>query len=257
MPVYIYSMPKAGTYFFATFLKELGFHDTGYHIERNEYLDTHAHSMEVNARTPGKARVPGFFVAVMRRLRADDVAFGHFPLPIHHAVLDELGRYVCAYRDPRRTLVSEFIDFRYRRTGVKWLLPDAVPDDGAAFALYLERHGLRGHLGVFRDMVLLRSILASPLAPPVLGPRTIFVNFDAIRSDAAAALPVARFLGSQLTDDEVRAALASALAAETKTKATEITLDREALWTDAAEALYAGSQFPMIKSMAEDLGMVF
>ena len=32
MSIYIYSLPKAGTYFFAAFLAELGFEDTGLHI---------------------------------------------------------------------------------------------------------------------------------------------------------------------------------------------------------------------------------
>ena len=257
LAIYIYSMPKAGTYFFAAFLSELGFEDTGYHIDRTEYLDTHSKSLEVNIRTPGKARVKSFFVPVVRQLKATQVAFGHFPLPIHYAVLDTAGIYVCAYRDPRRTLVSEFIDFRFRRIGVKWILPETVPDDKAAFLLYLKRQGVTGHLSIFRDMIFLRSIVMSSLCPPLLKAKTTFVNFDEIRANPEAALPLARFLGTTFNDKMVFEKLQNALGAETKTKATEVPIDRDALWTAEAEALYAASEFPAIKAMAETLGLAF
>ena len=257
LSVYIYSMPKAGTYFFAAFLKALGLEDTGFHIDRMEYLDTRSQPMDVNMKAPGKARVKQFFVPVVRRLAPHQVAFGHFPLPIHYEILGQTGFYVCAYRDPRRTLVSEFIDFRFRRTGVKWALPAAVPDDGAAFLLYLTKQGMKGHLGIFRDMVLLRSITLSPFCPPILQTNTCFVNFDEIRANPKAALPLARFLQVELSEVDVLERLETALGTETKTKATEIALDRDALWTDEAEALYAKSRFPAIKAMAEELGLEF
>lgn len=257
LSVYIYTMPKAGTYFFATFLEALGLEDTGFHINRLVYLDTRAHPVEVNMRTPGKARVKQFFVPVVRQLAPHQVAFGHFPLPIHHEVLGKAGFYVCAYRDPRRTLVSEFIDFRFRRTDVKWILPETEADDQAAFLLYLKQQGLKGHLSVFRDMVFLRSATLSPIGPPVLKSNTIFVNFDEIRANPKAALPLVHFLQVPLSESEVLECLQTALSAETKTKATEIEIDRQALWSDEAEALYANSQFPAIKAMAEELGLKF
>lgn len=257
MSIYIYSLPKAGTYFFAAFLAELGFEDTGLHIDRLSYLDTHKQTNEANARRPGGAKVKSFFVPVVRALAKHQVAFGHFPLPMHYKILAEDGIYVCAYRDPKRTLVSEFIDFRYRREDVRWLSRETVPDDHDAFNLYLKKHGLTAHLAVFREIVLLLSIVLSPLAPPVLRKNTIFVNFDEIRAKPRAALPLARFLQVELSEVEVLERLETALGAETKTKATEIALDRDALWSDEAESLYARSQFPAIKTMAEELGLEF
>lgn len=257
MPIYIYSLPKAGTYFFAAFLKELGFEDTGLHIDRVSYLDTHTQPIEVNARRPSAAKVRSFFVPVVRALKPRQVAFGHFPLPMHYKILAEDGLYVCAYRDPRRTLVSEFIDFRFRREDVRWLSSAAVADDQEAFVLFLKKHGLTAHLSIFREIVLLRSIVLSPLGPPVLQKNTFFVNFDEIRADPDAALPLAAFVGAQLEPAEVRERLSLALAADTKTRATDVAIDRAAFWTPEAEALYAGSAFPSIRAMAEDLGLTF
>jgi len=257
LPVYIYSMPKAGTYFFAAFLEAMGLENTGYHIDRTEYLDTHAQPLDVNVKTPGKARVKGFFVPVVRRLTKHQVAFGHFPLPHHFDILGSEGVYICAYRDPRHTLVSEFIDFRFRRVGVNWILQSSEPDDRAAFLLYLKKAGLKGHLNIFREMILLRSIIESPLGPPVLKSNTIFVNFDQIRANPDAAMPLARFLKTELSQGEVMTRLEIAFATETKTKATTLDLDRDALWSDEAEALYAASSFPAIKAMAEELGLEF
>lgn len=257
MAVYIYSMPKAGTYFLAKLLESLGFEDTGFHIDRLEYLDTRSQPPEVNTATPAKARVRRFFVPVVRELTERQVAFGHFALPLNPAVLGDDGRYVCAYRDPRATLVSEFLDFRFRRTGVAWALPAAVPDDKDAFVAYLKRHGVTGHLAIFREFVLLRAMLASPLASPHLVRACHFVNFDHLRGDAQAVVPLARFLHVALDLAQAERHLAQTLAAETKTKATGLSIDRNALWTDEAEAIYARSRFPQIRRMAENLGLAF
>ena len=140
---------------------------------------------------------------------------------------------------------------------VNWILQSSEPDDRAAFLLYLKKAGLKGHLNIFREMILLRSIIESPLGPPVLKSNTIFVNFDQIRANPDAAMPLARFLKTELSQGEVMTRLEIAFATETKTKATTLDLDRDALWSDEAEALYAASSFPAIKAMAEELGLEF
>ena len=257
LPIYIYSMPKAGTYFFSTLLEKLGLEDTGIHLGRDTYLDTKAHSLAVNIATPSKAAVKRFFVPVVRELAPRAVLVGHFPLPINFNVLGPKGCYICAYRDPRKTLVSEFIDFRYRRQDVPWLAPEVLTDDRAAFTVFMKRHGVVGHLNIFTEFVLLRSMVVSPLGPPILQKKTYFVNFDQVRDKPETAAGIAQFLGIELADNEVMAAVHAALGAETKTRATELSLDRDALWSDEAEALYAASTFPAIKAMAESLGLEF
>lgn len=257
MPIYIYSMPKAGTYFFSALLDKLGFQDTGYHLNRDNYLDTKAHSLEVNAQTPGKAKVKKFFVPVLRELPVNAVLAGHFPLPINYQVLGPKGMYLCAYRDPKKTLVSEFIDFRFRRTDIPWISRRSIEDDQQAFLQFLTRHGVTAHLSVFREFTLLRSIVVSPLAPPVLQKNTYFVNFDQLRADPKTAVGIAKFLGAELTDAAVMKRVKAALSAETKTKATALDIDREAFWTAEAEEIYAKSKFPAIQEMAESLGLEF
>jgi hypothetical protein len=250
-------MPKAGTYFFSTLLEKLGFEDTGYHLSRDNYLDTKAHPLEVNATHPDKARVQRFFVPVVRELPARAVLAGHFALPLNFNVLGLKGVYLCAYRDPRKTLISEFIDFRFRRKDIPWLSRPVIADDREAFAAYLRHHGILAHLGIFREFVLLRSVVVSPLAPPVLQKNTYFVNFDHLRSEPRTALGIAKFLHADLTDAEVLQRVKAALSAETKTKATAIDIDRDAFWTEEAEEIYARSKFPAVKEMAENLGLEF
>ena len=257
MSVYIFSLPKAGTYFFSALLEKLGFNDTGFHISGSSYLDTKAHSLLVNAKTPGKARIDKFFVPVIRALGEKDVAAGHFPLPLNFKIAGRRGRYLCAYRDPRRTLVSEFIDFRFRREDVNWVSTAEIPDDAAAFCAYLARHGVKAHLNIFRNIVLLRMIEQSLLCPDELRDAMFFVNFDHALVDSAITRAIAGFLGVVLTEDEARSHLQQALDSETKTKATNITVDREALWTDAAQKIYDESEFPAIKALAEQHELSF
>lgn len=257
MPIYIYSMPKAGTYFFSTLLDKLGFPDTGIHLGRDTYLDTKSQSMEVNAHYPGRAKVKRFFVPVARELPPRAVLAGHFPLPINYQVLGPKGFYLCAYRDPRKTLVSEFIDFRFRRKDIPWISAQMIRDDREAFVAFLKRHGTVAHLGVFREFTLLRSIVVSPLAPAILQKNTYFVNFDQLRADPSKAVAIADFLGTELDEAAILSRMQDALGAETKTKATDIEIDRAAIWSDEAEMIYNTSRFPAIKAMAEELGLEF
>ena len=39
MKIYVYTIPKAGTYFIADFLGRIGFLNTGYHVMANYFLD--------------------------------------------------------------------------------------------------------------------------------------------------------------------------------------------------------------------------
>lgn len=250
MSVYIFSLPKAGTYFFSSLLEKLGFHDTGFHISGSSYLDTKAHSLSVNAKTPGRAKVEKFFVPVIRSLGEKDVAAGHFPLPLNFKIAGRNSRYLCAYRDPMRTLVSEFIDFRFRREDVAWISKTEIVDDRVAFCAYLLRHGVKAHLNIFRNIALLRMIEQSPLCPDELRNTMYFVNFDHALIDPKVTAGIAAFLGVVLSEDDARARLQSALDAETKTKATGIAVDRDALWTDEARKIYEASEFPAIKALA-------
>lgn len=252
MSVYIYTLPKAGTYFLAAMLSNLGLRDTGYHMAIHHYLDTGKYTLRENIETPGIAFTKEYFGSVMNRIGKKDVIFGHAPLPFNRNALPEHMKILCSYRHPRKTLVSEFIDFRFRRLDVPWLSGEQVPDDRAAFELYLERHGLGPHLELFKDTIRYHSLMHHPLLNPEDKNRAIFVNFETVLRDPAAACRIAEFLELPLNAEEVETARQKTLAGETKTKAVDIGIDREALWSDRAEELFSGSDFPRAIQVAQE-----
>ncbi len=236
MKVYIYTIPKAGTYLLAELVARLGFVNTGLHVNRDRYLDTLSLDAETNARFPSRAMKKQLFVRTLNQMQPGELAFGHFPVPLMGWMFPDF-MHVCAYRHPRRTLVSEFIDFRFRRQDVRWIAPEAIPDDRDAFCAFLGRQG-PGHMAIFSQMLGLTLLLQEPLCTRFQdGAKFHLLSFDRLRADPAEAERLAGFLGADPAG--ARAAHAAALAAETKTKATDLAIDRDALWSDAAEALYA------------------
>lgn len=236
MKIYIYTIPKAGTYLLAELIAQLGFVNTGYHVNQHKFLNTRKLDAETNARFPSRAMEKQLFVRTLTGMRDGEVAFGHFPVPLMGWLFPAFV-YVCAYRHPRRTLVSEFIDFRFRRQDVPWISPAAIADDATAFCEYLTRQG-PGHMTVVSQMLGLTLLLNEPLCGRFQeGAKFHMLSFDRLRTDPTEAARLARFLG---VDPALAGpALAEALDADTKTKATDLAIDRDALWTEAAEAAYA------------------
>lgn len=255
MSVYVYTQPKAGTYFISDLIERLGFVNTGYHIMRMSYLDTKAHALEINTQTPDVARVDEFFVPVIRRLREKDLAFGHFPVPLNPEASLVHTKYVCAYRDPKKAVISEFIDFRFRRKDMEWISTETIPNDREAFVTYLKSRGLHGYYNEFRQMLLYRSLIVHPLATQLEKDRAHFVNFAELLANPVEVEHIARFLGVELTSQQAVQIHLDALMAETKTKASSVNIDRAALWSAEAEELYNTSAFPKAVDYARTLGL--
>ena len=253
--MYIYTLPKAGTYFLATVLEMAGYHNTGYHISRNAYLDTKSVSLETNAKTPDAARVDQFFVPVVRSLKSQEFAFGHFALPHNLDVVHPSMVFVCAYRDPQKTLVSEFVDFRFRREDVNWLSPGAIEDDCAAFELYLERHGLIAHLNIFDDFVCLANLVKNERFQRYPEHRFHFVNFDSIRGSTTELSALLAFLKLDHSPVSTANLLSAALGADTKTKADKVSVSRERLWSGRAQEMYLRSDFPALVARCSEIGL--
>ena len=251
MKVYIYTVPKAGTYLLAELIARLGFVNTGYHVNQQKFLNTRKLDPETNIRFPSRAVEKQIFVRTLTGMQDGEVAFGHFPVPLMGWLFPAFV-YVCAYRHPRETLVSEFIDFRFRRRDVRWIAPKAIADDAEAFREYLTRHG-PGHMTVFSQMLGLTLLLNEPLCARFQeGAKFHMLSFDRLRTDPAEAERLARFLGVDAA--LARPALAGALAADTKTKATDLDIDRAALWSDGAEALYAALSAEEYVQRGRELG---
>ncbi len=235
MKIYIYTIPKAGTYFLADLIERFGFKNTGFHVSQRRFLNTKKFDLETNARTPSKTMERQVFLRTLNRMNEGEIAFGHFPAPMMSFLFPDFV-FVCAYRHPRKTLVSEFVDFRFRRDDVKWLSPASIHDDQDAFCMFLERHG-PVHMSIFAQMLGVTLLIREPLCHKHDSDRFHMLNFDALLRAPEATEHLAAKLGK---DPACAAkALSQTLAAETKTKATGLTIDRAALWSDKAEALYA------------------
>jgi len=255
MSVYIYTLPKAGTYFIAELLSNLGLNNTGLHLAAHRFLDTKRFTLEQNATTPGIAGVDRFFVPVVRGAGPQDVLFGHFPLPRNPNIAPSHMNYICSYRSPEKTLVSEFMDFRFRRSDVPWVSREKVPDDVTAFELYLGRHGTGPHLEIFKSIIVYHSTVNHPLEHPREREKVCFVHFDTLLEQPEAVRQIAAFLEKDISLQEAQAIHQKTLATETKTKATNLEFDREALWSDRAREIFAESDFPAAIALAQDQGL--
>lgn len=234
MKVYIYTIPKAGTYFLADFIGRLGFHNTGFHVNQKKFLNTAKFDLETNARFPSRAMERQSFMKTLRDMNDGDLAFGHFPVPLMAWIFPDFF-FVCSYRHPRQTLVSEFIDFRFRREDVNWIARDQIPDDREAFCTYLERHG-QGHMAVFSQMLAITVLRNEPLCGR-FQTEQFMLNFETLLKSPQSAVDLAGRLG--IAPDRATEALEQTRNAETKTKATGLDIDRAALWSDRAEELYS------------------
>lgn len=239
MKLYIHTVPKAGTYLLAAFMENMGFDNTGYHVSQDNYLDTRKFSLDENAKTPSITNVQQYFVTLLRGLHDNQMAFGHLPVATLSWALPAY-RFICAYRHPKKTLLSEFIDFRFRRLDVDFVSRDLIKDDGEAFVRYLNEHGPI-HMTVFSGMLATATLFSNPVFIRYPANRAIFINFDDFLQSSGPAHAIAQHYGldAQRVDD----AWQKALATETKTNATSLKIDRDALWT--AEALAAADHLDL------------
>jgi hypothetical protein len=248
--VYIYTIPKSGTYLMSAFVHALGWANSGWHVELGHVLRTLEHDPQANRERPSQSRVPGSYLHSLRALPEGQHAFGHVnPLYVPTLMLRDKGyRMLAVRRHPREVLVSEFVDFRHRRRDVEWVSEARVPDHATAFGLYLRQHGpvVRN---ICQQYLLLQQVHALADYEALCGgPRVLFMDIAAFLDDTSGpdtACRIADFLGSGLAADEVARLRTQALAADNKTKATGLALPyaREALWTPEAEAAYAALGF--------------
>jgi hypothetical protein len=248
--IYIYTIPKSGTYLMSGFVHALGFPSTGWHIAQSQTLETLSADAKTNAREPSKTAVARGYLDSFTAVPPGHHAYGHFsPLYLTPSLITEHGyRFIAIKRHPRDVLVSEFIDFRHRRVDVAWVSEARIPDPQRAFETYLARHG-KVIRHICASFLLLEQTVANPLYRELMRERRhLFLDFARLVDPdlgPIAAAEVAAFLGQTVTGSEVSSEWRKALAADNKTKAAGLALqyDRVALWTEKAEATYAQLAF--------------
>lgn len=234
MKLYIYTMPKAGTYFIADFMGRLGFRNTGFHLSMNSFLNTQKLDNDTNARFPGRAKEIQPFTRTLRSMGDGDLAFGHFALPLLGTSYSEFS-FICSYRHPRKSLVSEFIDFRFRREDIPWIAKSTIPDDRRAFCTYLKRNG-PANISILSQMLAVSVLRKEEFCQGFDPSRHYMLNFERLLADPDEAGRLAVAFGA--TEAAGQSARLESIAAETKTKATNLGINRDALWSPKAEDLY-------------------
>jgi hypothetical protein len=91
-------------------------------------------------------------------------------------------------------------------------------------------------MGIFSQMLGITMLYNEPLCKKFKHDQFHFLNFETLLKDPKVAIELA----ARFKVDAERAveALEETKQAETKTKATKLEIDREALWSDKAEDLY-------------------
>jgi len=250
--LFLSTIPKAGTYLIAEFMELLGYSNTGFHIGVDRYLDTKNFDHNINATLPSKTVKLAGFVDILERMQSGQLAFGHLnPLDFPQDIRAKF-HFICGYRAPRTTLVSEFIDFRFRRKDVTWINAEAVSDDLQAFETYLKRHGPE-HRSIWAGFLAFHGFQQrrSPAVTSTLE-CVIFYDFDEVLSPEhgpSELMRLAAFLGDELERANAVKLHEKLLLTRTKTSSRDTLFDlpREALWTPAATHLYDLMGFPAVE----------
>lgn len=246
--VYIYTIPKAGTYLMSEFLSRLGIQNSGWHISENKYLDTKKFDDQTNKVEPSKTKVVRPYLQSFKRLPRGWHAFGHFnPLFVCAGELNKY-RVIAVKRSLKEVLVSEFVDFRFRRADVHFVHRNVIPDSVKAFEVYMKVHApiIKN---IAHNFVLLERLQSDHDYVQLVGAnRFHFVDFKSFLSPQTGpslALDIARHVGVQVGQEEVCSIWQQALAADNKTKSDGVSMDveRDALWSQRALELYAQLNF--------------
>lgn len=240
---YIYTIPKAGTYLTSTFLEYLGVESTGWHISSRKYLDTKSFDSETNKSEPSQTMVSRSYLASFKKIPKGFHAFGHFnPLYVQPSVLRGF-KVIAVKRQLKEVLVSEFIDFRYRRRDVAFVSRDLITDPIRAFEIYMDQHSpiIKN---IAHNFLLLEELTKNEDYQSIIGTnRFLFVDFKKFlnpETGPGVAWKIADFLGLGIESNDVEVLRLNSLLAENKTKSDDVSLDfeRGELWTTVATDSY-------------------
>lgn len=239
MPVpklYVFTIPKSGTYFLAELLSRLGWRNSHMHIAEAHYLDNKDVDVKAIARDPLLTLNKAPFNDSLGMVENGALCYGHMnPMHFYGPHRSDFAVVGCR-RHLREVLVAEFIDFRFRREDhlVQWISREAVADDFDAFAAYMERHGpIIAHIAAtyiaYRDLRAQGYYnRAAKLAPYV------DLSFEGLMGPypLVELRKLARGMSLPHGDDELLDVLEQAKNAENKTKSVgeTIAVDRAALW---------------------------
>lgn len=228
-PILLTTIPKAGTYFFAEVLAEIGATNRHLHVARNHAENLLLCDEEVNRLTPSKAKIPLELSQALYTVQGGEFVFGHIAKPLLDQFFLDRFNIIYAHRDKKAAMQAEFYWFREVREDMLYKFAqynDLSPEKH--FIKYLEMFGnSRIRLFKFLDLWLEDN-------------NVISIDFDKFRADhdyaAESIFALAEHVGMPVSHDRAKEILESCLNKPTKTK---VKRDRSVnLWTDEAEELY-------------------
>ena len=240
-PIYIHTIPKAGTYFLATLLESLGYFNTGWHIIGVDmYLDTKSFDPDTNRERPTQTEKKQFFIKTFRQIEPSQFAFGHFPPNKLPNGLANKFAFLSSYRHPREVLESEFIDFRYRRSDVPFISLNKIESFSEAFEVYLERHGpiLRN---LFIEFFSLQDRYTNPLYRRAFPDNNLCIDFKDLIS-GENSLPtlkrILKFFDCKIDNPFLFLEQVKAKDNKTKSVGLKLPFEKSELWTEKTRYLY-------------------
>ena len=239
-PVYIYTIPKAGTYFLASLVEALGYFNTGWHISVRKYLDTKNFDDDTNRQSPSKTKVKQSFIKTFSQIKSSQLAFGHIsPYKLPNKTANKF-LIISSYRHPREVLESEFIDFRYRRNDVRFISQKKVKSFDDAFEIYMNRHGaiIRN---IFVEFLSVQDRYTNPLYKRAFPDNNLCIDFkDLISGENSLSTfkKILEFLDCKVPNPSLF--LEKVKSQENKTKSVGLNLpfERHELWNNRCELLY-------------------
>ncbi len=239
-PIYIYTIPKAGTYFLASLVEALGYFNTGWHISVENYLDTKSFDLDTNREYPGKTSKKQFFIKTFRQIKLSQLAFGHIsPYKLPNKIANKFI-FISSYRHPREVLESEFIDFRYRRKGVHFVSLNNIKNLTDAFEIYLKKHG-KVIRNIFIEFLSFQDRYINPLYKKAFPDNNVCLDFkDLISGEKSLSTleHILKFLDCKVPNPSLF--LEQVKSQENKTKSVGLNLpfERHELWSNKCVLLY-------------------
>ena len=235
--LYIYTLPKAGTYLLASLCEEFGIANSGCHIGFTGFLDTLSHPADINRHRPSATRAAQQYIKTFKQCKGQ-LAFGHLSPSFLPPGVFHTTQVITSYREPLEVLISEYNDFRFIRHDVKFCSRMTEPDDVLAFGLYLERQAV-----VIRDILIemgryLDCFSKMLYAPKYCSSLPLLINFNRLH-DADYLLWLDQLFLRFLPDSETTfvSALKNTFGKQTKTKSKGYPFEAETLWSSSNLAL--------------------
>jgi hypothetical protein len=226
----------------ATALEMIGIRNTGWHLNVESYQDTNAYTHDRNKTHPSTTEKKQMYIKTLSLLPDQSLCFGHLSPIFFPPIIQKEIKVIAVWRDLKEVLVSEFIDFRFRRKDVGWASKEMIPSDYEAFHIYMLNYSptIRDIANIFLST---RALFNNKHFNCACGDERYFeLNFSVFLSDTGLEelKRIATFVQSPLSDYSLKKTYRQALEAENKTKSNGVKLNfqRNELWDSISLSIF-------------------